>query len=48
MFSGTQVGFKIRLCAVRSHSASLDSLFCDVDDFCLTFEPQWQKKLLAN
>ena len=25
---------------------SLDSLFCDVDDFCLVFEPEWQKKLL--
>ena len=22
---------------------SLDSLFSDVDDFCLAFEPQWQK-----
>jgi transposase len=46
MFSGTEVGFKIRLSAVRSHSASLDALFCDVDDFCLVFEPEWQKKLL--
>ena len=25
---------------------SLDALFCDVDDFCLDFETQWQKKLL--
>ncbi len=25
---------------------SLDSLFCEVDDFCLVFEPEWQKKLL--
>jgi hypothetical protein len=25
---------------------SLDALFCDVDDFCLVFEPEWQKKLL--
>ena len=25
---------------------SLDSLFCDVDDFCLAFEPEWRKKLL--
>ncbi len=27
---------------------SLDALFCDVDDFCLDFEPQWQKKLLNH
>lgn len=26
--------------------SSLDSLFCDVDDFCLAFEPEWGKKLL--
>lgn len=26
--------------------SSLDSLFCDVDDFCLVFEPEWQKKLI--
>ena len=25
---------------------SLDALFCHVDDFCLRFEAQWQKKLL--
>ena len=47
MFSGTEVGFSIQLSAVRSHSASLDALFCDVDDFCLSFEPEWQKKLLS-
>ena len=28
--------------------SSLDSLFCDVDDFCLCFEPQWQNKLLHH
>ena len=27
---------------------SLDALFCDVDDFCLIFEPEWQKKLLNH
>ncbi len=27
---------------------SLDALFCDVDDFCLVFEPEWQKKLLSH
>ena len=27
---------------------SLDALFCDVDDFCLAFEPEWQKKLLIH
>jgi hypothetical protein len=27
---------------------SLDVLFCDVDDFCLVFEPEWQKKLLNH
>ena len=27
---------------------SLDALFCDVDDFCLDFEPSWQKKLLNH
>jgi hypothetical protein len=26
--------------------SSLDALFCDVDDFCLCFEAQWQSKLL--
>ena len=26
----------------------LDALFWDVDDFCLCFEPQWPKKLLAQ
>lgn len=27
---------------------SLDELFCDVDDFCQTFLPQWQQQLLAH
>jgi hypothetical protein len=27
---------------------SLDALFCDVDDFCQSFEPQWKMKLLNN
>lgn len=27
---------------------SLDALFCDVDDFCKSFEAQWKKKLLAS
>ena len=27
---------------------SLDELFCDVDDFCQTFLPQWQQQLLTH
>ncbi len=27
---------------------SLDELFCDVDDFCQAFVPQWQQQLLAH
>jgi hypothetical protein len=27
---------------------SLDALFCDVDDFCAIFEPQWTTKLLHH
>ena len=27
---------------------SLEELFCRVDDFCQTFEPQWQKQLLSD
>ena len=27
---------------------SLEALFCDVDDFCQRFEPQWQQKLLGD
>ncbi len=27
---------------------SLDALFCDVDDFCNDFEPQWKIKLLDH
>jgi hypothetical protein len=26
----------------------LEELFCRVDDFCQTFQPQWQKQLLSN
>jgi len=24
------------------------ALFCDIDDFCLLFEPQWRKQLLET
>lgn len=27
---------------------SLTSLFCDLDDFCIEFEPEWNKQLIAN
>ena len=27
---------------------SLTSLFCDIDDFCLEFEPEWHKQLLTH
>ena len=27
---------------------SLESLFCDVDDFCQWFEPRWQQQLLGD
>ncbi|AFY40620.1 transposase IS4 family protein [[Leptolyngbya] sp. PCC 7376] len=27
---------------------SLDALFCDVDDFCPVFEPQWHQELLSS
>jgi len=26
---------------------SLEELFCSVDDFCQTFEPQWKQQLLG-
>lgn len=26
---------------------SLEELFCSVDDFCKTFEPQWKQQLLG-
>ena len=26
----------------------MTSVFCDVDDFCLIFEPQWHKQLICN
>lgn len=27
---------------------SMVSVFCDVDDFCLIFEPEWHKQLICN
>ena len=27
---------------------SLEALFCDVDDFCQEYLPQWQKQLLSH
>jgi hypothetical protein len=27
---------------------SLEALFCEVDDFCIIFEPKWQQLLLGN
>jgi hypothetical protein len=27
---------------------SLEELFCSVDDFCQSFEPQWQRQLLGH
>jgi hypothetical protein len=27
---------------------SLEELFCQIDDFCQSFEPQWQVALLGN
>ena len=27
---------------------SMTSVFCDVDDFCLIFEPQWHNQLICN
>ncbi len=27
---------------------SLEALFCDVDDFCIAFEPQWRNSLLNH
>jgi len=27
---------------------SLDALFCDVDDFCQSFESQWKTRLLHH
>jgi len=40
--------------AKTKHQAERDSLmdilpvFCDIDDFCLLFEPHWRKRLLAD
>jgi hypothetical protein len=28
--------------------SSLEVLFCDIDDFCQVFEPQWQGLLLSD
>jgi Transposase DDE domain len=28
--------------------SSLEALFCDIDDFCQVFEPQWQRLLLSD
>ena len=28
--------------------SSLEELFCQIDDFCQTFEPQWQATLMGN
>lgn len=28
--------------------STLEELFCSVDDFCQTFEPQWERQLLGN
>lgn len=28
--------------------SSLEELFCDIDDFCQSFEPLWQQQLLGN
>lgn len=27
---------------------SLEELFCPIDDFCLNFEPNWRKQLIAS
>ena len=27
---------------------SLTELFCQIDDFCQSFEPEWEKRLLAD
>ncbi|MDB5759164.1 MAG: hypothetical protein JWM30_2453 [Burkholderia sp.] len=27
---------------------SLTELFCLIDDFCQTFEPEWEQRLLAD
>ena len=28
--------------------SSLEALFCDIDDFCIEFEPKWETQLLAQ
>jgi hypothetical protein len=27
---------------------SLEELFCPIDDFCLSFEPNWKKQLIQS
>jgi hypothetical protein len=34
--------------AERSSLMNILSTFCDIDDFCLLFEPRWQQRLLAD
>jgi len=34
--------------AGRSSLVDILALFCDIDDFCLLFEPLWQERLLAT
>jgi hypothetical protein len=36
------------LFAVRSSLVDILPLFCDIDDFCLLFEPLWERKLLET
>lgn len=36
------------LFAVRSSLVDILPLFCDIDDFCLLFEPLWRQKLLET
>lgn len=33
---------------IKQDILMLISIFCDVDDFCKQFEPQWQKFLIEN
>lgn len=32
----------------KGFSHDIISLFCDVDDFCIGFEPLWRQQLLAG
>jgi hypothetical protein len=36
------------LFAARSSLVDILPLFCDIDDFCLLFEPLWQERLLKT